>query len=483
MDYLNNTDKKLANNSAFYPLSSPTDALAARLFLVDHATTSLDVQYYIYETDTIGKVFNAHLLMAAQRGVKVRILLDDLSTSGKDDQWQKLASHPNVELRLFNPNRFRTFFRNMALLFNVDTLGKRMHNKSLIADGSAAIVGGRNIGDDYYASYATRLFLDYDILAIGKVVPDIYKAFDLYWNSEASVPSEDILGIDKNLADDFSTENLKKEILTYNKSLSGKAVVNSDFNRKISQNKLILTVAEKTEFYYDHPSKVYIDERDTSTHITTQINEELVEVQKELIIISPYFIPSEKLMDTIRDERERGVNVIIITNSLASTDVFPVYSGYQDDIKPLIKMGVKLYELKPDSFKNALSSKKWANPNYLSLHTKMIIFDDDRIGVGSANIDPRSSKLNTELFMIITSEKLTKEKKLMLGQVINPENFYRLSWGKYPKDFDNEITRYGPIWHTLEDGKEKIYHAPPHAGIWKRLMTDIISFFPIRGYL
>ncbi len=480
--HLEKTDKKLANNSAFYSLSSPTDAFAARLFLIDNATTSLDVQYYIYKKDESGKVFTAHLLMAAQRGVQVRILMDDLSTTGKDEQWQKLASHPNIELRLFNPNKFRTFFRNMALLFNVNTLGKRMHNKSLIADGSAAIIGGRNIGDDYFASSAKTLFLDYDMLAVGKVVPEIYKSFDLYWNSEESEPSEDILG-SKKLSYDVYKKELLKVIEMYEASPSGKAVVNSDFNRKISQNNLILTVAKRTDFYYDHPSKVNIDERDTSTHMSTQIREELMQVKNELIIISPYFIPSEKLMEQLKNDRERGVNVIIITNSLASTDVFPVYSGYKDDIKPLIEMGVKLYELKPDSFKKLVTRTEWANPNSISLHTKMIIFDDDRLGVGSANIDPRSSKLNTELFMIINSEKLTKEEKMEVNKVINLQNFYRLSWGKYPKEFDDDMTQYGPIWHTLEDGKEKIYYTPPHVGFWKRLGTDIISIFPIRGYL
>jgi len=480
--HLKKTDKKLANNSAFYSLSSPTDAFAARLFLIDNATTSLDVQYYIYKKDEIGKVFTAHLLMAAQRGVQVRILMDDLSTTGKDEQWQKLASHPNIELRLFNPNKFRTFFRNMALLFNVNTLGKRMHNKSLIADGSAAIIGGRNIGDDYFASSAKTLFLDYDILAIGNVVPDIYKAFDIYWNSEESEPSEDILG-SKKLSYHLYKKELQTLIKMYEESPSGKAVVNSDFNRKIAKNNLKLTVAKRTDFYYDHPSKVNTDERDTTTHMSTQFNAELIQVKKELIIISPYFIPSDKLMDELKSERERDVNVIIITNSLASTDVFPVYSGYKDDIKPLVEMGVKLYELKPDSFKKSISRTEWANPNSISLHTKMIIFDDDRLGVGSANIDPRSSKLNTELLMIINSEKLTKEKRKDLDRVINLKNFYQLSWGKYPKEFDDDITHYGPIWHTLEDGKEKIYYAPPHVGFWKRLGTDVISLFPIRGYL
>ena len=481
--YLKKTDQKLANNSAFYSLSAPTDAFAARLFLIDHATTSLDVQYYIYKADDIGKVFAAHLLLAADRGVKVRILIDDLSTSGKDKQWQELASHPNIELRLFNPNILRTSFRNLALLFNINSLGKRMHNKSLIADGAAAIIGGRNIGDDYFASNAKRLFLDYDILAIGKVVPEIYKAFDLYWNSKQAVPSEDVLDHSDDRSYFVSKKDLQKGIKIFEESAAGKAVLHSDFNRKIAQKNLKLTVAKRTDFYYDHPSKVNTDERDTKTHISTQISEDLRHVQDDLIVISPYFIPSDEMMVRLKSLREKGVEVTIITNSLASTDVFPVYSGYQGYIKALVEMGVKLYELKPHSFKKLITRSEWANPNSLSLHTKMILIDNARLEVGSANIDPRSDKLNTEIVMIVSSEKLTKEEKKELDKVINPENFYQLSWGKYPKEFEDDVTRYGPIWHTLEKGKEKTYYSPPHVGFWKKLGTDMLSVLPIKGYL
>ena len=481
--YLYKADQALTNNSAFYSLNAPTDAFAARLFLVDHAITSLDVQYYIYKADDIGKVFSAHLLLAAHRGVKVRILMDDLTTSGKDEQWQKLASHPNIELRLFNPNTLRTSFRNLALLFNINSLGKRMHNKSLIADGSAAIIGGRNIGDDYFASRAKTLFLDYDILAIGKVVPEIYKAFDLYWNSKEAVPAEDVLDHYDNRSYLSSKKDLKEGIKMFEESPAGKAILHSDFNRKIAKKNLKLIVAKRTDFYYDQPSKVNTDEKDTKTHISTQISEDLKHIQDDLIIISPYFIPSDEMMVKLKAVRERGVEVTIITNSLASTDVFPVYGGYQGYIKALVGMGVRLYELKPNSFKKLLTRTEWANPNSLSLHTKMIIMDNVRLAVGSANIDPRSDKLNTEILMIISSDKLAKEERRELDKVINLENFYQLSWGKYPHEFYDDMTRYGPIWHTIEEGKEKTYYEPPHVGFWKRLGTDILSILPIKGYL
>ena len=484
LDQFGKTDVKLEGRSAFYPLASPTDAFAARLFLIDHATTSLNVQYYIYKMDTLGKVFSAHILMAAQRGVKVRILMDDLSTTGKDERWQILASHPNIELRLFNPNRFRTYLRNLALLFNVNSLGKRMHNKSLIADGSAAIIGGRNIGDVYFASSAKTLFLDYDVVAIGKVVPEISEAFDLYWNSNKSVPSEDVLvKTDHDQLYLRHQGDLKKMIKTFNDTPKGKATLHSNFNRKIAKGDLTFIVAKQTDFYYDHPSKVGRDDQNKAIHISAQIKEELMEVKKELILVSPYFIPSDEMMQSLKEDRERGVNVTVMTNSLASTDVFLVYSAYQNDIKALLDMGVNLYELKPNSFKKLLRRTEWANPNSITLHTKMMIFDNARLAVGSANIDPRSDKLNTEILMIISSKKLAEAERKELDKVINLKNCYQLSWGAYPNDFREERPRYGPIWHTMEEGKEKTYYAPPHTGFWKRLGTDMLSILPIRGYL
>ncbi len=483
LNYLGKTDKKLTNYSAFYPLHQPTDAFAARLFLVDNATTSLDVQYYIYEDDRIGKVFTAHLLLAAQRGVKVRILIDDLSTSGKDEEWEKLALHPNIELRLFNPNKLRTSFRNIALLLDINRLGRRMHNKALIADGAAAIIGGRNIGNVYFASSKETLFIDYDILAIGKVIPDIYKAFDLYWNSKEAEPSQEVFIYNDTKSYLAAKKDLEDELKAFSKSPVGKAIIKSDFNQKIARKKLKLTVAKRTDFYYDHPSKVNTDEKDDSTHISTQISEDLKHIQNDLIIISPYFIPSNEMMARLKILRKRGIRVTIITNSLASTDVFLVYGGYKGSIKALVEMDVKLYELKPHSFKKFLRTKKWINYRSLSLHTKMMILDDNRLGIGSANIDPRSDKLNTEILMVVSSEKLAKEQRERLDEIINLENLYQLSWGKYPNAFDEDVTHYGPIWHTIEEGKAKTYYAPPHTGFWKKLGTDISSLLPIKGYL
>jgi len=486
LKYFHKTDKSIVGKSAYHPLHLPVDALAARLFIIDHAKTSVDVQYYIYDDDTVGKVFSEHLLLAAQRGVRVRMLLDDLSTSGKDQEIQKLALHPNVELRLFNPNRLRNSFRNLALLFNVNSLGKRMHNKSLIVDGSVAIIGGRNIGDVYFAATDETLFLDYDIISIGKVVPEISKSFDIYWNSEQSIPSSNVLEKSHyEVVDNSMYDGIKNELNTFMTTAFGMALQHSEFKQKINTNKLLFTVADKTNFYYDDPSKVARHRDDNALHITQQVSEDLKHVDTHLTIISPYFIPSDSMMKRMSELREKGAKITIVTNSLASTDVSPVYAGYQGYIKELLAMGVNLYELKPYSLHTLAKAKGkfWKKIPTLSLHTKMMLLDNDRLVVGSANIDPRSEKLNTELLMMITSKTLTKSQQKVIDTVINLKYMYKLSWEKHPITYESDVPKYGPVWRTLEEGRVKKYYERPEVGFWKKFGTDILSLLPIKGYL
>ena len=261
-------------------------------------------------------------------------------------------------------------------------------------------------------------------------------------------------------------------------------MVRSDFSKNIFQGKVELTVAKRTDFYYDYPEKVSSDENDNRTHISAQISGDLKNVSSDLIIISPYFIPSQEMMKRLRALREKGIEVTIVTNSLASTDVFAVYSGYRWYIEDLVQMGANLYELKPKSFNKLIKSKKWIKSHRTSLHTKMMIIDQDHLVVGSANIDPRSDKLNTELLLVISSEKLVKEKRTALKKILRKKNFYRLSWGKHPPSpEDDGIASFGPVWHSIKNGKEKVYYSPPHSGYFRTLGTDILSLLPIEGYL
>ncbi len=478
------TDTPANGRSAFCPLADPRDAFAARLYLVDHATVSLDVQYYIYEDDQTGNYFADRLYAAAERGVHVRILIDDLVTTGRDREWKMLAAHPNIELRVFNPNGYRRFFRYMALLLDVGRLGKRMHNKSLIADGAAAIVGGRNIGDVYYAANDDTFFVDYDILATGAVVPEIYTMFDDYWNSEWAVPSSEVLEARYDAAELAAAEKTMHRLAAaFETSEIFRAVRRSKFARELETGSLVLTVAD-AQFYYDDPAKVRSDESDTRTHITSRLDRDVGHVDEELIIISPYFIPSAQMLEAVRELREKNVRVIVITNSLASTDVFAVYSGYIKTLRPLLAAGVRLYEIRPNSFDRFRASEKWLRSHRTSLHTKMMIFDGERLGIGSANLDPRSFKLNTETFMVIRSRKLAESERDLLVRELTGEDLYRVEWRPYPYDPLYGYERSGPVWIVSgPDGNETVHYRPPEAGFWRTFGMNVLTYFPIDGYL
>ena len=477
------TDRPLHDASAFYSLGNPKNAFAARIYLVDRATTSLDVQYYIYEDDRTGAYFSSRLLAAADRGVKVRLLIDDLITSGKDKELTMLAAHPNIEVRLFNPNGYRRFFRYMALLFHVDSLGKRMHNKVLIADGKAAIVGGRNIGDVYFAADNDTFFIDYDVLCIGRVLPDIYTMFDRYWNSEWAVPSYDVLEakIDEKTLE-TAARTLEDRVASFRRSEIYHAMTQSDFVRELKRDRLTLTVAD-AEFYYDDPAKVESDSNDSATHMVNRIRQDVRDVDEELIIVNPYFIPTPKMTDDIRKLREKGVGITVITNSLASTDVFPVYSGYIGHVKPLLDLGVALYEIRPNSFRRIRASRQWHKANRTSLHTKMMIIDQKRLGVGSANLDPRSIKLNTETFMLIRSPKLSRAQRDRLVNELTGDDVYQVLWLPYPYDPLYGFERSGPAWIALEKDGPRIYYTPPQGGFWKTFGMNLLTYLPIEGYL
>lgn len=481
--YFQKTDRPLQNRSAFYSLGLPKDALAARLFLIDHAQKTLYVQYYIYENDTIGDLVSYHIYQAAVRGVKVKILLDDISTTGKDRDIITLAQHPNIELKLFNPNRFRTFFRNLALVFHLQTLGKRMHNKALVADGQAAIIGGRNIGDVYYASDDETLFMDYDLLAVGKVVADIAKEFEIYWQAKEAVPVEELISKEERIDLDKAKIKMANALERFRSSFVAKELHKSTFYKAVRNNTLELIVADDTHLFYDPPSKVVTNENEEGSHISKQINANLTKVKKEIIVISPYFIPSKSLLKRFAKLKKAGVRVTVVTNSLASTDVFPVYSGYYGYIEDLLKIGVDLYELKPEILQRISKKIRFSKAPMLSLHTKLIFFDDDRMAVGSANMDPRSDKLNTEVVLIIESKKLTKNEKNRVKRILNLDNFYKLTWGELPKGAYGDATFYGPIWETREKGELLRYYSTPKASFWRRIGAGLLRLLPIEGYL
>ena len=457
--------------SGLHPLADGGEALAARLALADAAQRSLDVQYFIWNKDMTGKVLLEHLFHAADRGVRVRLLLDDLGTMPSDATLLAIDSHPNIEVRMFNPVALRSP-RLLGMVADFGRINKRMHNKSFTADGQAAIVGGRNVGDEYFEAHAEMNFADLDVVVIGPVVKEVSDEFDLYWNNRSSIPMA-ALARQNTTPEQFAAKraSLAEYHTTAERSAYAATLRDSEFARQI-RNRSVPYYWGKATIIEDHPDKVATSADKTETHLAPQLREVVDQTKRELFLVSPYFVPGKKGVELLTDVRQRGARVVVITNSLASTDGVPVHSKYQLYRKALIEAGVELYEIKPTA--GAQLKRRFREPAGSSiggLHAKTFTFDR-RIGfIGSYNLDPRSSKLNTEMGVLFNCPALARRL---------PETTERdLGRNAYRVELDGKRL----IWVTREGDKEVRYHSEPETGLWKRIKAQVISWLPIEWLL
>jgi len=455
--------------SGFYVLDDGLSAFAARFELISEAQITLDLQYYIWHDDLTGKALHNRLLAAADRGVRVRLLLDDLDTAGKDEMLRVIDAHPNIEVRLFNPfanrsNRFVDFVTDMQ------RINHRMHNKALIADNQATIFGGRNIGDEYFDAAEEVGFSDLDVLAVGPVVREVSQEFDLYWNSqwtyplsafaaEKSVDAEQIKSF-RQQSDQFIQNAASSE---YADALRGLDVAELQGigDLDYSWGKWILV--------FDQPSKVASKAVRSETHLAPRLKRALDRTTSDLIIVSPYFVPGPDFTAYLTRRVSEGVRVRIMTNSLAANDVPLVHSGYMRYRKDLIQGGVELYEFKPVKgvSKEARKTKaKWSGSSRASLHGKFLGFDRRYVFVGSFNLDARSVALNTELGVYFESPRYA-------GQLF--DEFDEIA---AQKGYHVTLDERGNLqWTTVENGQEVTFHSEPEAGFWKRFGTGFMSIF------
>ncbi|MGD8927008.1 MAG: phospholipase D family protein, partial [Thioalkalispiraceae bacterium] len=318
--------KNRGQASGILPLANGIDAFTARYILIKNAERSIDLQYYIWHNDTTGKLLAYALLKVADRGVRVRILLDDINTAEKDELLLALNHHRNIEVRVFNPfpNRATRFFDIITDFFRVN---RRMHNKSFTIDNQFTIVGGRNIGDEYFEASPLVDFYDFDVMAVGDVVDDVSVQFDKYWNHRYAYPINKLAENQNQETPKSLRIELEKFFVSAYKTPYVQAVKKSDFIRKLANNKYHL-YWNRAKVFYDPPDKIDPDNNDSSRYLLPQLTGYIDSVQNETILISPYFIPGWRGMRRIKELTKRGVSVKILTNSLASTDVPIVYSGY-----------------------------------------------------------------------------------------------------------------------------------------------------------
>ncbi|HET6408071.1 MAG TPA: phospholipase D family protein [Chthoniobacteraceae bacterium] len=464
--------------SGLHPLADARDALAARLVLADEAEGSLDVQYFIWSKDIVGKVLVERLFRAADRGVRVRLLLDDLGTMPSDSILLAIDSHPNIEVRMFNPVAMRSL-RVLGMVADFARINRRMHNKSFTADGQVAIVGGRNIGDEYYGASTGPNYADLDVAVIGPVVKEVSNDFDLYWNHPAAVP---ISALSRQNSTPERLAAKRAELREHHKraehSEYADTVRVSDFARQV-RNRNVAFSWGRASIMSDHPDKVLSSSSETETHLAPKLREVVDATKGELFLVSPYFVPGKEGVELLAKVRQRGARVVVVTNSLASTDGIAVHSGYKRYRKPLLKAGIELYEIKPTASTRRgrnrgggfFGSGGASGSSGASLHAKTFSFDR-RIGfIGSYNLDPRSSRLNTEMGVLFDCPTLVKQLPETTERDLD-RNAYRL------KLDGNRL-----VWITQEGGKEVRLESEPGASAWKRAKVQVLSWLPIEGLL
>ncbi|MBT2324678.1 phospholipase D family protein [Variovorax paradoxus] len=404
--------------SGFRALPEAAFALDARVELMRRAQASIDVQYYLVGQDEVGRTLMRSLRDAASRGVRVRLLVDDAYTLGMDALLLGLASHPNVEVRLFNPfgiGRDSAVGRALNAMGDFRRLNHRMHNKLLVVDGAMAIVGGRNMADEYFQRHANANFLDFDVLAIGPVVDELAQSFDTYWNSPQVVPVQAVA------ASTLSTERLRSDferdvraqadraplpLPLPDVDVHGHPPLGADIDRGLPQ--LIWAPARA---YADRPDKIGLEQRPAqfATTVTYDTIKSLREAKSEIVLVSAYFIPGNDGMAQLVEARRHGVAVRVITNSMASTDEPLVGMAYERYRMPLLKAGVELFELSSPQLKADQRLRNTFGASKGSLHAKLAFVDRRILLVGSMNLDPRSAWINTELGVRIDSAELVRQ--------------------------------------------------------------------------
>ena len=447
--------------TGIHALDNARDAFAARVVLARAADRSLDVQYYLWHHDTSGSLLAHELWQAAERGVRVRLLLDDNDTRGADEAIAALDAHPNIEVRLFNPYANRGF-RLVELATDFARLNRRMHNKSFTADNQAAIVGGRNVGDEYFGAESPVAFADLDVLAIGAVVPEVSAAFDAYWNSESAYPAASLIAAGGRLTPLESIED-RPAAASYLEAVRATPLV-----RVLLSGSLPLDWAQ-ARLVQDDPAKVLHPPERTELHLLPRLEAAMGKPLSDVDLVSPYFVPTQDGTAALSTLAQRGVRVRVLTNSLAATDVSPVHAGYAKYRKPLLRAGVRLYELKPFADEKEVKDKDRApGSSDASLHAKTFALDHKRIFVGSFNFDPRSARLNTEMGVVVESPALAT----------------RLS-----QAFDRELPGIAYEVRLTSDGalewvEGSTRHASePDAGLIKRLWIGFLSILPIEWLL
>lgn len=463
-------------SDAFHLLPDPVDAAVARVMLAETADRTLDLQYYIWHDDLTGRELAAAVMGAADRGVRVRVLLDDLGTNADDQLLLALNAHPNVRIRLFNPVADRTF-KKLGMALEFSRVNRRMHNKAMVADNQGAILGGRNIGDEYFGASTVVGFGDLDVLVHGPVVRQVSDAFDAFWNSDSAYPIDELVG---RTADQQALADARAKLDAYIKAQHNDAYIVDARQRltKLMQRSDADFAWGGAKLLFDDPSKVERAPTNDQGHLMTQLRALDLQPQHEMLIVSPYFVPGKEGVAWIEGLTSRGVRVTILTNSLAATDVAAVHAGYQRYRKALVAAGVHLYELRPSTEDGEKQKKRFSfGSSRASLHAKTYVFDRNSVFIGSMNLDPRSIELNTEIGVYCESSATA-------SQVVDgvESNLDQIAWRVEQRTDAAGNTRL--VWiQTAQDGTVTEFDEEPDASLKRRITVWFLGVLPIESQL
>lgn len=472
-------EQKNVGLTGYHLLFDPLEAIAARLSLIDKAQKTLDIQYYIWDNDKIGALALYNIIQAADRGVKVRLLIDDNNAKKMEGIFLALSQHVNIEVKLYNPYKFRNF-RPLDILLDLKRVNRRMHIKSFIVDHELALIGGRNMSNQYFYTSDNYQFSDLDVMLVGQSVKDIGHSFDEYWNDPYAYSVKQLVNPRQHL---LRYDSLKKQLTEHQQRIVVQNYLNlanraNEFNAWLYHDLKLDWV--KATIVSDKPDKIHGTAQPLD-YLQAQLNQYLKKPQHNLDIVSAYFVPEALGTKILSDLAQNGVNVRVLTNSFKANDVWLVHAFYSKYREKLLANNVKLYEFLPvlddkalKKYTKSLSSRTKVSLKSLSrssLHAKMMAVDD-QVFIGSFNLDPRSAKLNSEIGVLLDSSSLAQEIHHAISSDINSYS-YQL---KLTPDQKIVWIKETPFGHTLYDHEPKMLW-------WQHGGLKLISFLPIEGMM
>lgn len=469
-------------NSGFRMLAVGVDGFLARVQMVNAAERTLDLQYFIFRADETGKLLTEAVLRAADRGVRVRVLIDDGETIAGDEQLVALDAHAQIEVRIFNPFAYRghfLFFRALEFTLSNARLDYRMHNKLMVVDNAIALIGGRNIGDEYFQIDPKTQFADDDVFAGGPIVKELSVTFDEYWNCAIAIP---VRALATGTTSDVALAEYRKALSEHRAQVKADG---TDYASRVAtgeplgamiSGKLPLVWAH-AQLVYDSPEKKRVEKEGMVGRLMHRpVARAVAAVQSELLMVTPYLIPGDEGMQLFGDLRKRNVRVRILTNSLESSTVLVAQAGYMRYRLPLLGDGVEIYEVRSLLGNARGSGQTTSMTRYgtYSLHAKLFVFDRQRLFVGSMNFDQRSMHLNTEIGLIIDSPELAQQTATRFESMVSRPNSYKVALLAREGETSPHL-----VWRTEEDGKAVEYDREPARSSGQRLRVKLLSLLPL----